>query len=142
MSEVIDLVSDDDEDDPKTPAKAPVFIDLNTPPPCPRPAPAALSIGTDSPLVPKRKTEQPESLPKRTVIDDNELIEALRGFKEAMEESHSTMTYYKLHDAKRAIEDDPNSQFIDKADPFASMKSVQVASTHAGIVYEKADYWV
>lgn len=109
--------------------------------------PPASSVGTESPLLHRRRSQHGSEIPQqRASISDDELIEALRGFKETMEEDHRTTTYYKLHDAKIAIEDAPKSKFMDKRDPFASMKSVQIIGTQsqapAGISYEKADYWV
>lgn len=76
-------------------------------------------VNTDSPLIThlrEKKTRIKGQLPS---VED--LVTALEGFKETMEDDHRTATYWKLHDAKLAIEDAPPSEFDEKTDPFASM---------------------
>lgn len=114
--------------------------------------PAPSSIGTDSPLVPRRKKRQHyRELSRelqRTFMSDEELQDALRSLKEDMEEYHRTTTYYKLLETRAAVAERSKSSFIDKMDPFATMKSVMVLGTATqglpldGITYEKANYWV
>jgi hypothetical protein len=74
-------------------------------------------------------------------------LESLNKFKEEFEKDHATVTYWRLHDAKVAIETAPPSPFMDKGDVFASLrgKGVQLPLGKAvppGSSREKINHFV
>jgi len=74
---------------------------------------------------PGQKRDQIPPRPRQSVILKYEdLVNSLQGFKEVMENDHRAVTYWKLHDAKLAVEDAPPSGFDESTDPFLSLTTV------------------
>jgi hypothetical protein len=99
---------------------------------------------TDSPLPNRFKKESQWSKRTQLILEDD-LIASLREFKRTMDNDHREVTYWRLHDAKLAIEDAPPSEFDETTDPFASLTSVVYKPGEPlpkGCVREQVKNWV
>jgi len=118
-------------DSPGTPSKSSSHV------PRPTQTSQASSIDSEAPRVPRYQKKKPHlqkllrslspaepSQPSQPAIVPTRqgLLESLNKFKEEFEKDHGTVTYWRLHDAKVAIETAPPSPFMDKGDVFASLR--------------------